>query len=79
MTIAYATIKAKGRIVVPLDIRIEEGTRVAFLEQEGRILIQPLTDAFIESMKGVLAGAGFPTESSGQRPASTMKTLAQCP
>jgi bifunctional DNA-binding transcriptional regulator/antitoxin component of YhaV-PrlF toxin-antitoxin module len=50
--------------VIPVDIRrkfrIEAGARVAFLEEEGRILIQPLTDAFIESIKGVLAGQALP-------------------
>ena len=64
MAIEYATVKAKGQVVIPVDIRrrfrIDEGTRVAFLEEEGRLVIQPVTDQFIEGMKGMLAGRGLP-------------------
>jgi AbrB family looped-hinge helix DNA binding protein len=64
MRIEYATVKAKGQVVIPVDIRrkfqIDEGTRVAFLEEEGRLFIQPVTDEFIDAMKGVLSGAGLP-------------------
>lgn len=64
MTIEYATVKAKGQVVIPVDIRrkfqIDAGTRVAFLEEEGRLFIQPVTDEFIDAMKGVLAGRALP-------------------
>jgi AbrB family looped-hinge helix DNA binding protein len=64
MSIGYATVKAKGQVVIPVDIRrkfgIDEGTRVAFLEEKGRLIMQPVTDAFIEEMKGMLAGEGLP-------------------
>lgn len=64
MNIEYATVKAKGQVVIPVDIRrkfgIGEGTRVAFLEEKGRLIMQPVTDAFIEEMKGILAGGGLP-------------------
>lgn len=64
MGIDYATVKAKGQVVIPVEIRrkfqIDTGTRVAFLEEEGRLFIQPVTDAFIEGMKGILAGRGLP-------------------
>ena len=64
MGIEYATVKAKGQVVIPVDVRrkfqIDEGTRVAFLEEEGRLIIQPVTDEFIEGMKGVLARRGLP-------------------
>jgi len=33
---------------------------VAFLEEQGRLFIQPVTDEFIDNMKGVLAGRGLP-------------------
>jgi AbrB family looped-hinge helix DNA binding protein len=60
----YATVKAKGQVVIPVDVRrkfqIDEGTRVAFLEEEGRLFIQPVTNEFIEGMKGILAGRGLP-------------------
>lgn len=64
MEIEYATVKAKGQIVIPVDIRrkfqIDEGTRVAFLEEDGRLFLQPVTDDFIDSMNGVLRGKGLP-------------------
>jgi AbrB family looped-hinge helix DNA binding protein len=64
MTIEYATVKAKGQVVIPVEIRrkfqIDEGTRVAFLEDAGRLFIQPVTDDFIDGMKGILAGRGLP-------------------
>jgi AbrB family looped-hinge helix DNA binding protein len=64
MTIEYARVKAKGQVVIPVDIRrkfrIDEGTRIAFLEEEGRLFIQPVTDQFIDSMKGMLAGRRLP-------------------
>jgi AbrB family looped-hinge helix DNA binding protein len=64
MTIAFATVRPNGRVVIPLDLRrklqIEEGTRGAFLEGEGRLLIQPVTDIFIDGMKGTLAAHRLP-------------------
>jgi len=64
MSIEYATVKAKGQVVIPVDIRrrfqIDVGTRVAFLEEQGRLFIQPVTDEFIDAMNGVLAGRGLP-------------------
>lgn len=64
MTIEYATVKAKGQVVIPVDVRrrfqIDEGTRVAFLEEDGRLFLQPVTDEFIDSMQGILAGPGLP-------------------
>jgi AbrB family looped-hinge helix DNA binding protein len=64
MAIEYATVKAKGQVVIPVDVRrkfqIDEGTRVAFLEERGRLFLQPVTDEFIDSMKGVLSGRGLP-------------------
>ena len=64
MSVEYATVKAKGQVVIPVDIRrkfqIDEGTRIAFLEEEGRLFLQPVTDEFIDAMKGILSGPGLP-------------------
>jgi AbrB family looped-hinge helix DNA binding protein len=64
MDLEFATVKAKGQVVIPVEIRrkfkIDQGTRVAFLEEKGRLFIQPVTDEFIEGMKGILAGRGLP-------------------
>jgi AbrB family looped-hinge helix DNA binding protein len=65
MGIEYATVKAKGQVVIPVDVRrkfqIDEGTRIAFLEEEGRLILQPVTDEFIERTKGILRGRGLPS------------------
>jgi AbrB family looped-hinge helix DNA binding protein len=66
MSIDYATVKAKGQVVIPVEVRrkfqIDVGTRVAFLEEDGRLFLQPVTDEFIESMRGILAGRGLPVD-----------------
>jgi len=71
MGIEYATVKAKGQVVIPVDIRrkfqIDEGTRVAFHEEDGRLFIQPVTDEFIEGMKGILGGRGLPARIAKER------------
>ena len=64
--IEYSAVNAKGQVVIPADIRdrfdIKQGTRIAFVEDQGRLFIQPVTDAFIESMRGSLASRGMPAK-----------------
>jgi len=67
----YARVKAKGQVVIPVDVRrkfrIEEGTRIAFLEEEGRLFIQPVSEEFIDQMQGVLAGRNLPPRVERER------------
>lgn len=60
----YSAVNAKGQVVIPAEIRdrfaIKQGTKIAFVEEEGRLFIQPVTDAFIESIRGSLARRGMP-------------------
>ena len=62
----YSAVNAKGQVVIPAEIRdrfaIKQGTKIAFVEEEGRLFIQPVTDAFIESMRGSLARRGMPAK-----------------
>jgi AbrB family looped-hinge helix DNA binding protein len=55
MHIAYVT--SKGQLVIPSKLRrkynIKKGTRVNFLEDEGKILLQPVTREFIDSVRGM--------------------------
>lgn len=64
--IEYAAVNAKGQVVIPAEIRdrfdIKQGTRIAFVEEHGRSFLQPVTDAFIESMRGRLAKRGMPAK-----------------
>ena len=50
-------VTSKGQLVIPAKIRrkynIKKGTRVNFLEQEGRIVLQPVTREYIRSFRGI--------------------------
>lgn len=67
----YTKVKAKGQVVIPVEVRrkfhIEEGTRIAFLEEKGRLFIQPVSDQFIDHMQGVLAGCRLPPRVERER------------
>ena len=71
MPVEYATVKAKGQVVIPVELRrkfqIDEGTRVAFLEEDGRLFLQPVTNEFIDTMRGVLAGRDLPERVERER------------
>jgi AbrB family looped-hinge helix DNA binding protein len=55
-----STVTTKGQVVIPSKLRrkyaIKEGTQVVFLEQENRLVLQPLTREFIRSLRGSLRG-----------------------
>ena len=56
----YSTVTSKGQLVIPAAMRrrfkIKEGTKVLFLEDNGRLFLQPLTPEFIDRVTGSLAG-----------------------
>ena len=58
MKAEVSTVTTKGQLVIPSKLRrkysIREGTRVAFLEEENRIILQPLTPEFVSSLRGCL-------------------------
>ncbi len=55
-------ITFKGQIVVPSKIRkkygMTKGTKIAFIEQNGKLLIQPLDKNYFESLAGILGTDG---------------------
>jgi AbrB family looped-hinge helix DNA binding protein len=55
MNTSYVT--SKGQLVVPARLRrrfgIKPGTRVNFLEEDGRIIFQPVTREYIHSFRGM--------------------------
>jgi AbrB family looped-hinge helix DNA binding protein len=55
MNTAYVT--SKGQLVVPSRIRrlfgIKPGTRINFVEEDGRIIFQPVTREYIHSFRGM--------------------------
>lgn len=57
-----AIVTTKGQIVIPSKIRhrhgISKGTRVCFLEQGSDIVLRPVTDDYIDGLKGSLGTGG---------------------
>lgn len=55
-----STVTTKGQLVIPARLRrrfgIKKGTLIAFLEDDGRIIIQPVTREFIRGLRGSLKG-----------------------
>jgi AbrB family looped-hinge helix DNA binding protein len=54
------TFTSKGQLVIPAALRrkhkIEAGTKVKFLEDQfGRIVLQPITEEYIDRVMGLLA------------------------
>jgi AbrB family looped-hinge helix DNA binding protein len=55
MHTAYVT--SKGQLVIPSKLRrkfnIKKGTRVNFVEDNGKIILQPVTREYIDSFCGI--------------------------
>ncbi len=53
-------VTSKGQLVIPARLRrrfgIRRGTLVSFLEENGRLIVQPVTAEFIRSLRGSLKG-----------------------
>ena len=54
------TVTSKGQLVIPARLRrrfgIRKGTLVCFLEEDGRLILQPVTPEFIRGLRGSLKG-----------------------
>ncbi len=57
-----AMVTTKGQIVIPSRIRhrlkIKKGTRVCFIEQGKDLVLRPVTDEYIDGLKGFLPTKG---------------------
>jgi AbrB family looped-hinge helix DNA binding protein len=55
-----STVTTKGQLVIPARLRkkysIRKGTKVAFLEENNRLILQPITNEFIQRIRGSLKG-----------------------
>ncbi|MFZ1978415.1 MAG: AbrB/MazE/SpoVT family DNA-binding domain-containing protein [Bacteroidota bacterium] len=55
-------VTVKGQLVVPAKIRrkfgIKKGTKIAFVEQNGKLMIQPLDKNYFEDLAGILGTDG---------------------
>jgi AbrB family looped-hinge helix DNA binding protein len=56
----YGKLGAKGRLVIPSELRerygLKSGTRISMESKEDCIIVRPITNAFIESLRGCLKG-----------------------
>jgi AbrB family looped-hinge helix DNA binding protein len=57
-----SAVTARGMITVPAIIRrkfkIKKGTRIAFIEQDGKVIMQPLNKDYFMRMAGILGTKG---------------------
>jgi AbrB family looped-hinge helix DNA binding protein len=57
-----SVVTVKGQIVIPAKIRrkfgIKKGTKIVFVEQDGKLMIQPLGKNYFESLAGILGTNG---------------------
>jgi AbrB family looped-hinge helix DNA binding protein len=57
---SQVTISAKGQIVIPAELRrrlkLKKGTKVSLTEEDGKLLMQPITADFIRSLMGIAKG-----------------------
>lgn len=60
MKVEVGVVTTKGQLVIPARLRrrfgIKKGTTVSFLEDDGRIVVQPVTREFIRGLRGSLKG-----------------------
>lgn len=72
-----AIVTSKGQLVIPANLRrrlgIRKGTVIVFTEESGRLILQPLTAAFIKNLRGSLSAGqiqGVKPESQKLEPSS---------
>jgi len=57
-----SVVTIKGQIVIPAKLRrkynLKKGTKVALIEQDGKLFVQPLTREYFENLAGILGDDG---------------------
>jgi len=57
-----STVDKRGRVPIPEALRrkysIKPGTRIRFREEDGQIILQPITEDLVERACGVAKGSG---------------------
>jgi len=60
MKVESSVVTTKGQLVIPVRLRrrfgIKKGTMVTFVEDGGRLIVQPVTREFIRGLRGSLKG-----------------------
>jgi AbrB family looped-hinge helix DNA binding protein len=61
MDTVFTVVSSKGQIVIPSALReklgIKTGTRVAIQHQDRHLLLQPITEEFLDSLVGCCKGS----------------------
>ncbi|MDQ7823016.1 MAG: AbrB/MazE/SpoVT family DNA-binding domain-containing protein [Candidatus Eremiobacteraeota bacterium] len=56
-------VTSKGQIVIPSRLRkkygIREGTKICFIDDDSRIVIEPISERFYREQRGSLRGSGI--------------------
>jgi AbrB family looped-hinge helix DNA binding protein len=59
---SYTTATIKGQVLIPVALRrklgIKAGVRIEVFEENGRIVLQPVTRERIQRVRGMFKGAG---------------------
>jgi AbrB family looped-hinge helix DNA binding protein len=59
---SYTTATVKGQVLIPVALRrklgIKAGVRIEVFEEDGRIILQPVTRERIRRVRGMFKGAG---------------------
>jgi AbrB family looped-hinge helix DNA binding protein len=57
-----SVVTSKGQVLIPVKIRrkfgIKEGTKVAFIEQDGKLIVQTLDKEYFNKLAGILDEKG---------------------
>lgn len=60
-TTYHVVVSEKGQLVIPAELRSElgitKGTRLVVSQEEGRLILQPITAQFIRSLRGKFKGS----------------------
>jgi AbrB family looped-hinge helix DNA binding protein len=66
MKTEMSVVTSKGQLVIPARLRrrlgIKKGTQIAFTEDHGRLIVQPVTREFIRGLRGSLKGKPSPMD-----------------
>jgi AbrB family looped-hinge helix DNA binding protein len=56
----FTTLSSKGQVVIPIELReklgIGAGTKMAIRIEANHLVIEPITEAYIRSLRGCLKG-----------------------
>lgn len=56
------TATKKGQIVIPVELRrkygIEAGTKIHVSDEDGKIVLEPITSDYISKLRGIAKGSG---------------------